>query len=149
MQLRPRSTPAQAGRLGRERPSATIGQVDKWNLCLTSARMPQGYLYQVSARLWPFHAAQHGVLIRLLIIVSGIFMRSGRPRDISKLGRLRSSRRTAAIALLKVGRGFRYQLAARWVGAAPACSSCDHTVISGLARRFSVILRLLLPLPAG
>jgi hypothetical protein len=37
----------------------------------------------------------------------------------SKLGRLRSSRRAAAIALLKVGRGFRYQLAARWVGAAP------------------------------
>jgi hypothetical protein len=42
--------------------------------------------------------------------------------DIAKLPWLHKSRRMAAIASLKVGRDFRYQLVARGVGAAPACS---------------------------
>lgn len=50
--------------------------------------------------------------------------------DVRKLADTQSSRRTAAIASLKVGKGFWYQLAGRAVGGRFAARSWAHSVIN-------------------
>ncbi len=64
----------------------------------------------------------------------GISTSLGPFAEMSKPGRVHSSRRTRASASLKVGSGFGYQAAARHVIAWPGRSSCNRMVNGEPAR---------------
>ena len=87
---------------------------------------------QFSAGLSAIHAARHRVWKTRFSKLAGISMMSRICRDMEKFGGHHSTRRTAAMALLNVGSGLRYQAAAfgRSGVVVSRARPSAHTVIS-------------------